>query len=677
MGSRREEERNEKIIRGLMKLPPNRRCINCNSLGPQYVCTNFWTFICINCSGIHREFTHRVKSVSMAKFTSQEVEALQMGGNQRAKEIFLNGWDSQKQRLPDSSNVDKVRAFIKEVYVNKIYAGAKASEKPPRDMQSIRNYEDQTRRASSYHSYSQSPPYDYQYEDRRNRRPAAVLTRKPGSDRSLFERKISNFIYSPGHLSDQMSEDRFANEGSVSRVSDYSASSGGDPFWSATASPNLQDTGYSCPTTHPPGHTSTEHVQSQTLKSFSEANMRRDADGIRPPQRTLSLGSTGSIDSNAMSFKSANSGSFVSEPEHSAGINHDFKATFSSGPPSSVAGNFSGLDLFEAPCAKKYVTSSASSIDLFESPTPASVQSVDLFQSSQKSSGTSMHTSQPLHNASELLVPKNEGWATFDMPQQEVSSLGSGIITSTEAPSKDGNSLGHLDQNFPSNTIIQWPSSQSSGAHVSHVVSSLPISPWEGLHSVQDSARISNSWNAFEDSVGHCSLMSSQQSNDSQTSSKPTWASDYLDFKGPQDSLMDGFQSAVIDGALTDSQEVSHSHITGPSYATSVLPLMGGTSAHATERKSTNPFDLSYDSEAPSESFLNMSSLQSALPKAQTSSSFPGGVNQPWFPEIPVPPYVSPTQGGMTYMAGQTPASQLQGVPTQSPVASVGGNPFA
>ncbi|KAK1376538.1 hypothetical protein POM88_032731 [Heracleum sosnowskyi] len=50
---------------------------NC-SQGPQYVCTTFWTFVCITCSGIHREFTHRVKSVSMS-FTSQEVEALQKG----------------------------------------------------------------------------------------------------------------------------------------------------------------------------------------------------------------------------------------------------------------------------------------------------------------------------------------------------------------------------------------------------------------------------------------------------------------------------------------------------------------------------------------------------------------------------------------------------------------------
>ncbi|KAL3619780.1 hypothetical protein CASFOL_034692 [Castilleja foliolosa] len=27
---------------------------------PQYVCTNFSTFVCTTCSGIHREFTHRV-----------------------------------------------------------------------------------------------------------------------------------------------------------------------------------------------------------------------------------------------------------------------------------------------------------------------------------------------------------------------------------------------------------------------------------------------------------------------------------------------------------------------------------------------------------------------------------------------------------------------------------------
>ncbi|EYU24927.1 hypothetical protein MIMGU_mgv1a020162mg, partial [Erythranthe guttata] len=70
------------IIRDLLKQTDNRRCINCNSLGPQYVCTTFWTFVCTNCSGVHREFTHRVKSVSMAKFNEEEITSLQAGGNE-------------------------------------------------------------------------------------------------------------------------------------------------------------------------------------------------------------------------------------------------------------------------------------------------------------------------------------------------------------------------------------------------------------------------------------------------------------------------------------------------------------------------------------------------------------------------------------------------------------------
>ncbi|KAG0498219.1 hypothetical protein HPP92_002910 [Vanilla planifolia] len=141
MNSKRLEERNEKVIRGLMKLPPNRS----------------------------REFTHRVKSVSMAKFTTQEVEALENGGNQRARDIFLKEWDMHTMRFPDNSYPDKIREFIKKVYVDKKYAGGISSDKPPRDPQDQKAHEE--RRASSYHSYSQSPPYDHQYEDRRYGKP--------------------------------------------------------------------------------------------------------------------------------------------------------------------------------------------------------------------------------------------------------------------------------------------------------------------------------------------------------------------------------------------------------------------------------------------------------------------------------------------------------------------------
>ena len=141
-------------------------------------------------------------------------------------------------------------------------------------------HEDDTRRASSYHSYSQSPPYDYQYEDRRYGKQAAALTRKPGSDRGHYEGKMSSFVYSPGRLSEQMYEDRFANDSSISRVSDYSVSSGGDPFRSGpqspsfrsgTQSPNyLKDAGFSSPPFQSSRNVSTEDVRRQATDAFPQ-----------------------------------------------------------------------------------------------------------------------------------------------------------------------------------------------------------------------------------------------------------------------------------------------------------------------------------------------------------------------------------------------------------------------
>eukprot|EP00249_Psilotum_nudum_P022313 c28467_g3_i2 orf=1039-3261(-) len=165
MGSRlREDEKNEKIVRSLLKQNANRRCINCNSLGPQYVCLNFWTFVCTTCSGIHREFTHRVKSVSLSKFTAQEVSALQNGGNEHAREIYFKEWDAQRQPFPDSSNVDRLRDFIKSVYVDKRFSG----ERQPFRGRGVDRDDGYNARHSEprmdYRTDSRSPPYEDRHE---------------------------------------------------------------------------------------------------------------------------------------------------------------------------------------------------------------------------------------------------------------------------------------------------------------------------------------------------------------------------------------------------------------------------------------------------------------------------------------------------------------------------------
>ncbi|KAL3532426.1 hypothetical protein ACH5RR_005947 [Cinchona calisaya] len=220
MASRKEDEKNEKIIRNLLKLPDNRRCINCNSMGPQYVCTNFWTFVCTNCSGIHREFTHRVKSISMAKFTSQEVSALQGGGNASAKEIYLKEWDPQRQSLPDGSNVERLRDFIKHVYVERRYSGERSFEKPPRAKMGETEVSNEHRRMDSFQSGSRSPPYDDVNERRYSDRPS------PGGRSPDYEQDNRQYDKrSPAHaevVNDWRREDRFGNgrRSEGNRVSD-------------------------------------------------------------------------------------------------------------------------------------------------------------------------------------------------------------------------------------------------------------------------------------------------------------------------------------------------------------------------------------------------------------------------------------------------------------------------
>ncbi|XP_025605550.1 probable ADP-ribosylation factor GTPase-activating protein AGD14 isoform X1 [Arachis hypogaea] len=700
MATRKEEERNEKIIRGLMKLPPNRKCINCNSLGPQYVCTNFWTFVCMTCSGIHREFTHRVKSVSMAKFTSQEVDSLQNAGNQRAREIYLKNWDFQRQRLPDSSNVDKIREFIRHVYVDRRYAATKSSDKPPRDMQNPRINEDDTRRASSYHSYSQSPPYDYQYEDRRYGKQAAALTRKPGSDKVRYEGKMSSIIYSPGRFSDHAYEDRFANEGSGPRISDFSVSSGGEQFKSEVQSPNFhKDIGFHSPPYRHSGHHSSEDVWAFARNTSLETNAKRDMEGIRLPQRTASLGS---MDSNLSSFRSHNSGGlvdFFSEPVQAF---EPLQTKVSCVPqPPGPAGSTSS-DISNTPVAAE------PSIDLFQLPgAPSQSTSVDLFQSAVLSAVPYSNESQPTQTSQpssvdffanlsqqpstatsdekslELSAPKNEGWATFDMPQYTASTAK--VETPAVLPSAADTLQDRFDPFLNLNGNMQWPSFETSGVSVPSSVTSnvWHDGAWNGEEQVSVTATSTQSeqpWSAFEDSVTPASADGLNQGL--QLQNLPSTDDQCLDLRASEGCNEGGMQGIAPIGGF-DDHEISSNFSGGSAYPPSAIPPMGESQPNGNSHKSTNPFDFLDDADVSdvehSNMFLDLSSLQAALPDAQLQPTFHSGIAEPWLPQNSVNSYISSAGqgGGLTFLAAQPPSSQISNIQTQEPVASFGGNPFA
>ncbi|CAN6877694.1 unnamed protein product [Brassica oleracea] len=649
MGSKREEEKKEKIIRGLMKLPPNRRCINCNSLGPQYVCTTFWTFVCMPCSGIHREFTHRVKSVSMSKFTSQEVEVLQNGGNQRAREIYLKNWDHQRQRLPDNSNAERVREFIKNVYVQKKYAGGCVADKPPNDNQARilhASSEDMTRRANSYHSYSQSPPYDYQYEERRYGKIPLGLTGKSASVKGLHS-KASSFVYSPGRFSDHTLEDQFANERSAPRASDFSVSTGGDTFRSEIQSPNFQQEG---------GFRSPQSQHSNAPPS----------DNLFPAkqhQRTTSLGSVRSVDSNSMSIKSyTSSGLGEGGAENAQNIGSQQQDKTSTPVPSVTESTKAPIDLFQLPGAP-----TAQSVSTFQpsigapSPSPP----VNFHQPPQTHSSTPTDLfagnmgQKPTSGPPDLSVSNNDGWASFENPIPAAKSTI--ITTSAGVPEMEVKNEG-IPQ--PS-TSMQWP--PLSSILEQHALS--VSSPWQDDHSkVVKNVAHNPPWNAFPDSVEANSLDNANHFHQhgpiiSQSNS------DQHHLPQAEELSNDGTQT----GADSSGFGFPGNTVMAPAYS----PYMEESWQPVNDQKSANPFDLPYDSEYESnDMFLDMSSLHGALPDIQTPPNFFNDVSQPWLAADPVSYLPAPAgaQGGLAYMAGQSSTPQLQDPAAQG---HVGGNPFA
>ncbi|EPS64232.1 hypothetical protein M569_10549, partial [Genlisea aurea] len=203
----KEEDKIEMIIRGLMKEPENKRCINCNSLGPQYVCTTFWTFVCTNCSGVHRSFNHRVKSVSMARFNEEEIMALQAGGNERARQIYFKDWNPQKNQYPNSSNLHRLKEFVRSVYVDRKYVGSNHSYKKP----SFERYN-----ISSRDEFSDRCPLE---------RSSPSSNGKGRSFRDIFEARSPREFYKNSRSSRPRSkvaqfeivDDRFRDDGKVKR----------------------------------------------------------------------------------------------------------------------------------------------------------------------------------------------------------------------------------------------------------------------------------------------------------------------------------------------------------------------------------------------------------------------------------------------------------------------------
>lgn len=126
---RKQDDKNLEILRELISLNGNKYCLDCNQRGPTYVNSTIGSFVCSKCSGMLRGLTppHRVKSISMATFTPEEIEFIKARGNDYCRRVWLGLYEGESVNFTDEQSV---KDFMSDKYEKKRYYWDSSANNP-------------------------------------------------------------------------------------------------------------------------------------------------------------------------------------------------------------------------------------------------------------------------------------------------------------------------------------------------------------------------------------------------------------------------------------------------------------------------------------------------------------------------------------------------------------------
>jgi hypothetical protein len=163
---KKQDEKNSKLVRELAALPANKYCFECGQRGPTYVNITHGSFCCMHCSGILRGLNppHRVKSISMATFSNEEIEKLKSMGNEENAKIWLGLHDGPIKFEPIRLDENVKQHLIQKYERKKWYVSPSEIAEQRRLLEAHSRRDSSSAISINSHKSNQSAPANLQPE---------------------------------------------------------------------------------------------------------------------------------------------------------------------------------------------------------------------------------------------------------------------------------------------------------------------------------------------------------------------------------------------------------------------------------------------------------------------------------------------------------------------------------